>query len=348
MYFSKEKTLTILVIFCFFSLLQAETRFVNISTSIARPLGMGGTFGAIEDDLASVFYNPATFNTYRKEQDFSQKQGFIFVGNLIAPFVVGKDYKTFGRPKLGAEDGIRVLAFGVKSLIFSTTYVKGGFIFNEESFSAKEKSGKKELFNASHFDVTNKQTAFVNFFIAERVRLGITFSQVSTKTDKEIEKKDGLAFSYGVYFKPNNNYRLGIYLNSMSDSVDTVEERVLRLSDSSVNFSCAFTKIENLILAGEIKNLTSEGGNAAREFHFGAEYNLVTHLTLRSGFYKEIGENPNSLVWTFGLGILDQNQWKTHWGNFEHRNYALNYALVFEKNKIENNVWHVLSFLVRI
>ncbi|KAA3602983.1 MAG: hypothetical protein DWQ06_05835 [Calditrichaeota bacterium] len=342
-----KKILAFLLLLCSFA--QAETRFVNISSSIARPLGMGGAFGAVQDGVAAIFYNPASFTTFKSDNEDYEKQAFTFIANPIAPIIVTKDYKKFGSDtdfKVG--DGIRTLTYFVKSLIFSTRRIKGGFIFNEESFYAKEKFGNDSFLNSEHFDFATSTTAFVNFSIAQKVKLGVSASQYSIRNEKGAEKVDGLSFSYGVFLKPNKRYNFGITFHSLSDSVKVLEERVKRLADNSLNISYAYIFIKNLNLAAELKNLTAETGAAARELHLGIEYDLFENLTLRTGFYKELNSSTSFQTWTFGLGILDQNLWKSHWESYQERNYLINYALVFEKNKSVKNFWHVLGIYYRI
>lgn len=342
-----RKILIFLLLLC--SLAQAEARFVSVSSSIARPLGMGGAFGAVQDEIAAIFYNPASFTTFKTDNEDYEKQSFTFIANPVAPIIVTKDYKSFGsNTDFQLGDGIRTLTYFLKSVIFSTSKIKGGFIFNEESFYAKEKFSQDSFLDSEHFDFATSSTAFINFSIAQKVKLGISASQYSIRNEKGAEKVDGLSFSYGVFLKPNKRYNFGITFHFLSDSIKFLEERVKRLADNSLNISYAYVFIENLNLAAELKNLTAETGSAARELHLGIEYDLFENLTVRAGFYKELNSPDTFQTWTFGLGILDQNLWKSYWENYQERNYLINYALVFEKNKSVKNFWHVLGVYYRI
>ena len=66
--------------------------FFTLSNQNARPLALGGAFFSVEDDIASINYNPGTVSLY----SINKVNKFTFFFNPVLPLVSIKNHEDFG------------------------------------------------------------------------------------------------------------------------------------------------------------------------------------------------------------------------------------------------------------
>ncbi|MFQ5706254.1 MAG: hypothetical protein ACE5HO_02330 [bacterium] len=320
------------------------SQYFTLSDVKARPLAMGGAFTSVEDDLASIQYNPAALDLYQADKS---KRVTLFLNpvGLVVGGVRNKDIFNTGSYSL--DDFLLTMGLLVKSVFVSLNAFDFGILLGEEGFFQPEAFANDDLFDVSGLQQNHAHSIVGRWKLADKISIGGSASLLygSDENDPAKSRRD-VAVSYGILLKPDKGLNVGVSFINLPDTLKDYRWPLERLVDESVNVGVSYKPFASMLLSLDVRNLGEEQNKAVREIHFGVEQVLFSHLALRAGFFDKKEEGEYSLTW--GVGLLDRNLFSNPDNGFAHRDYFLNYAFVLEKNVGDYTRWHFLSLLIRI
>ncbi len=326
---------------------EREHYFIAVSTLVARPLGMGGAFTAVNDDLAALLYNPANFTLY---QDYRARRLTIFL-NPVAPIVtLQKPEALFGRAYITWEEAAAVAAMLVKGMTLSLGSFEFGALFGEQSPQPEHFSAQR-VFDANGFLDNQYSILAMRMRVAERVSLGGSLG-LYYRSEVERGRRWGVGTSYGVQVRPSRRVAVGVSYFTFPQMAPGYREAIERIVDGGVNLGVSVQSKFGTTIAVDFRNLGDENaaaGELMREAHLGVEQVLLAHLALRAGVFRKRDENAeNRYVLSAGLGLADANGFWTLKRRFSHSNWIFNYGAVTETLAGQRRFYHALSMIFRL
>jgi len=320
-----------------------NNRFVTLSHVKARPLAMGGAFTAVEGDLAAINFNPAAFSLYK----LKKSKRITFFLNPVAPIIGAIDNKIlFQGSGSKIEDYLFSLGLLLKSVSISLGSIDFGFLLSEEGLNLPDIFVDEKFFRVSGFRQNHSHTFAARLKLADKVSFGGSASVLFGSQEADpLERESGFGFSYGILLKPEKGLSIGVSFFNMADSLKEYRLQSERIVDESVNLGVSYQPFKGTLISLDVRNLGEEGSEVVREFHFGLEQVMFSHVAIRGGyFFKGDGDN----VISGGIGLFDWNTIFDLEDTFSHRNFVLNYAFVYEETGVINDRRHFLSFLLRL
>ncbi len=326
---------------------EREHYFIAVSTLVARPLGMGGAFTAVNDDLAALLYNPASFALY---QDYRARRFTLFL-NPVAPIVALQKPETlFGRVYITWEEAAAVAAMLVKGMTLSLGSFEFGALFGEQS-PQPERFSAQRVFDANGYLDNQYNILAMRMRVAERVSLGGSLG-LYYRSEVERGRRWGVGTSYGVQVRPSRRVAVGVSYLTFPQMAPGYREALERIVDGGVNLGVSVQSKFGTTVAVDFRNLGDENaatGELMREAHLGIEQVLLAHLALRAGVFRKRDENAeNHYVLSAGLGLADANGLWTPKRRFSHSNWILNYGAVTETLAGQRRFYHALSMIFRL
>jgi len=319
-----------------------ETLFATFSTVKARPLAMGGAFTAIEDDMAAIPFNPAAYSLYGERH----RHRFTFFFNPISPIVAGIDNRSLYSGKGSkADDVLLSLGLLLKSISFSLSSLEIGLLLGEESLYPHNAFKRDQIYSVDGFRQNHSHSLIGRLKLAEQVSIGASASLMSASETSAQERTQDVGISYGILLQPESGLRIGVFLADLPDSLDDKRLPVERIVDESLNVGVSYEFLRGSTLSLDVRNLGEERQEAVREFHAGFEQVLLSHVALRAGWFRK---SEGTHVYSWGLGIFDNNMLHSHERTFSHPNFALNYAFVYDSDEAEDAMLHLLSLYLRL
>ncbi|MDZ7345096.1 MAG: hypothetical protein ONA90_11355, partial [candidate division KSB1 bacterium] len=323
-----------------------EHLYLTISTQLPRPLAMGGAFTAINDDLAALLYNPASFSLYR--DDRVRRLTLFF--NPIAPIVALREPEAlFGRSTITSEEALAAFAMLIKGVALSVGSFEFGALLGEQAPNEYLLSSAR-VFDAHGYIDNHYHVLAAKMRVAERVSLGGSIGLYYSRNVQE-SRKWGLGASYGVQVTPLRNVLVGVSYITLPDQQRDYREALDRIVDGALNFGISVHSNFGTILAADIRNLNEEkahAGELIREVHLGMEQIVLSHLALRAGIFRkrhESAEDRHAI--SLGLGLADVNGFWPAKRRFNHPNWLLNYGMVTEKMVGARRFFHTVSLIWR-
>ena len=320
-----------------------NNRFITLSHVKARPLAMGGAFTAVEGDLAAINFNPAAFSLF----EVKKSKRFTFFLNPVAPIIGTIENKMlFQGSGSKIDDYLFSLGLLLKSISLSLGSIDFSFLLSEESLNLPDTFVDEKFFRVSGFRQNHSHTFAARLKLADRVSLGGSASVLFGSQEADpLKRERGFGFSYGILLKPEKGLNIGVSFFNMPDSLKEFRLQSERIVDESVNVGVSYQPFSGTLLSLDVRNLGEEGSEAVREFHFGFEQVIFSHIAIRGGFFLK-GDGDN--VFSGGVGLFDWNTIFDLEDAFSHRNFVLNYAFVYEETGVTNDRRHFLSFLLRL
>jgi hypothetical protein len=324
-----------------------EHYFIAVSTLLARPLGMGGAFTAVNDDLPALLYNPASFSLY---QDHRVRRVTLFLNPMAPIIALQRPEALFGRSQITYEEALAALGMLIKGATLSLGSFEFGAVFGEQAPNQKA-SSKQRVFDAHGYIDNQYNTIAARMVVAERVSLGGSIGLYYNR-EAESGRQWGLGASYGVLVKPARYVSVGVSYMTIPDMRSEYREELERIVDGAVNFGISVHSKFGTTMAADIRNLGEEKavtGELIREAHFGLEQILLSHLALRAGIYRKRRENTEDrFAISGGIGLADANGlWSTA-RRFTHPNWIINYGVVAEPMAGQRRFFHALSMIFRL
>ncbi len=337
--------LVAILIICFIQVLAAHgasDQFILLSSTKARPLAMGGAFTAVVDDISAIDFNPASFSLYKR----TDRRRLTFFINPVSPvFALKKNRALFTGKGSKVDDALLAAGLFLKSVSVSFNTLELGLLFGEERIGLPAGFGEREKFDVSGFRQNHSHSFVGRLRLAEQVSIGAVVSYLAESTREDLlASRTGIGLGYGILLQPEKGLRIGVSFVNLPDSLASNRFFLERIVDESVNVGISY-EIAGTKLSLDVRNLGEEQQRAVREFHLGFEQILFTHFALRAGWFKRKEGNH---VYSCGIGIFDGNQMYHADKKFAHRNFFVNYALVYDKEEIVTDRLHLLSLFLRL
>jgi len=305
---SEMKRIIYLILFCSLcipifrdSAFPAETgaAFLKIGVG-ARPLGMGGGYIAIADDVNAIYWNPGGLAQLKQKEITAMHNEWIddlkyeFVGyaHPLTRIDTNKIHELARIKNLGT------LAFGIAYLRMGEMEKRGE---NREKLN--------ETFTAYDFAGTISYSRVIKGVSGEQgaVSVGVNLKFIQQKIEEETA--NGFALDLGVLQKTGiKNLNLGLAIQNLGPKMKFIKEGYnLPLS---ISFGLAY-KILGICNFGDPAkavigiNVTYGIFEKRTEFGFGTEYWLLNTIALR-GRYNIA--NSNELSTHRKCGVSDNNQ----------------------------------------
>ncbi len=302
---------------------------------------MGGAYTSIEDDIVSATYNPATLSLYRFDKDFH----LTFYLNPIAPTTIYYERLHRDKPEQQRKDNLFGAAILLmKSLVFTGKFIDVALILNEQIADNIYLSQQKKFFYNCDLWENSYHTLVTRIKLADRVSLGISGGFYIKEINEGTQQ--GWGFSYGILLKPSTRMNVGLAFVDYPNNMPEIRMPLERLADQTMNISISYKPTTSATLSLDLRNLTEDDRKGVREAHLGFEQNLFSILAIRGGYFKE--RFTDTHTFSAGIGLMDSNLIFADDNHFNHSQFMVNYALVYQKNKYDIFHWHVLSVLIRI
>jgi len=315
--------------------------FFTLSTIKARPLAMGSAYTAIEDDIVSASYNPATLSLYRFDKDYR----LTLYLNLIAPTTLYSERFRDDPPNQPTNESVfRTALLFMKSLVFTGKFIDAALIFNEQLLDENFLFNQKRFFQNCDLWENSYYTLVTRIKLADRVSIGASGSFYVKKIAEEV--RQGVGFSYGILLKPSTRMTVGLAFVDFPNDMPEIRVPLERMADQTMNIGVSFKPSSSTTFSVDLRNLTEDDRKGVREAHLGFEQNLFSILAIRGGYFKERFADTHTLAG--GIGLIDSNLMFADENHFNHPQFILNYSFVYQKNKQQIFNWHVLSLLIRI
>lgn len=307
-----------------------EKNFVTINSIKARPLALGGAFLSVKDDLAALEYNPASFtvNTLNSNVNFS-----VFI-NPAGAVVLIKNFNNFSN--IGVPIGLLVCGFSI-----SVKRLNIGFLLGEETFTDIERLNCGNALSLNDYPFNRKSSLCFSLALAPRVSIGIAGDFYYHKiNNKEVMR---FGYRYGIWVKSLKNICIGLCFFDLPEKFSMDRTILERFDDETLNVGFSYSPVNSIHLSFDVRNVSDENKIAAGEPHFGLELIPWKHICFRGGYYKM----DNTEVYSFGVGLLNENFFLPVDKRFNHNEFILNTAFIWEKNSIICSKWFLLSCVVR-
>ncbi|MBN1350086.1 hypothetical protein JXJ21_11795 [candidate division KSB1 bacterium] len=317
---------------------KSEDYIISLSTSNCRALAMGGAFVAVNDDLATSNFNPATFDLYRLPKNFK----ITFFLNPITSAASLTDRYMLDENRQSRELA-KSLAWLVKGITFSAKFIAGGFIFSEESLYYKNRLRRDKFLDFETFGKDISHSFLLRFRLSEQVAVGFTTTLLEYRQET-MEQRD-LVTSYGAMLKPNERVTIGVAYFGLAKKLPNFREPIQRMMDDTINLGLAYEPFSNTLLSCDIRNLNQIENWDTFEIHAGVEQTVFSLLALRGGYFQTQTQHQ---CFSTGIGLIDSNHFVKSANKFGHNSFLFNYSLVFEKTEQQSARWHFFSFILRL
>ena len=314
-------------------LFGGDNKYVVLSTVKARAIAMGGAFVSIEDDLASLNFNPASFSAKTLED----KVRFFVYTNGFAPVIA-----YFNRNNsLTFSDALGLL---VKGVTLSANKVQFGVVFGEQSFNPNFPVNTANIFNASDYRY-NRSTSFgVSVSFAPEVQVGVAGEVFTRKVGNKVISKIG--YKYGLRLKTHSNITVGLCFVDFPNEFSDARMPLERIVDETLNVGFSYNPVKRVTFSVDVRNVSEERKDAVREPHLGFEVNVINHLTVRGGFFYQ--KEEKIFNYSAGLGIFNWNSMFSENRIFTHPQFLLDAAVVIQRQGGVNSYWYVAKFILRL
>lgn len=310
--------------------------YLSLSSVKSKPLAMGGAYTAVEDDIVSTFYNPATLSLYKQNKDMR----FTLYFNPIAPVTHYNTYKDELTTKQYAKIG--TLLF--KSLIFTGKFINMAVILNEQIIQENKLLNQKKFFSNIDLWKNCYHTLAISFKLAERVMIGTAVNLYNIEIQEKTERDVG--FSYGIMLKPAPNLNVGLSYIDFPKSMQNIRLPLERMEDETMNIGISYRLTKYSTISYDLRNLTEDNRKNVRESHFGIEQKIWSLLALRGGYYQE--RDTKDDIYSVGIGLLDTNLFFSKENRYNHSQFTINYSFLYKEKSNSIFRWHVLSLMLRL
>ncbi len=339
----------ILLLPCAITEMQAQsnkadnTAFLPTNLSRVRALGLSGAVNAVEDDFGAALYNPANYTFYRQKKNFR----LTVLLNPILPAVITRNSDDFFAytPK-GNEAVTATLLSLIKGINLTIRNIEIGLNVAEPGLKRAPVYTDKPFLHASGLYLNQFNTLTLNFHLAEQVNVGASIYLAYAESDTTWRRWTYGA-SYGILLKPKKYFRVGVSLTSLPSSFNGYRMAFDEIESDAINIGVALVSPWQTTLSFDVRNIAL-GKDGPREKYFaGVEQVFFNQIALRSGFKFRL-EDSGVFSYSLGAGLLNLNSFYGKKHRLRHPNFALNYAVIFEKFAGQTYAVHAFSLLVRI
>ncbi len=315
--------------------------YFTLSTIKARPIAMASAYTAMEDNVASASFNPATLSLYR----FDKAHRITLFFNPIAPtgLFFARENDTPGAVR-SQTDRLKTALLLFKGIAVTANFLDVALILNEQVINMPALTEQKRFFQDCATWDNSSHSLVGRIKLADRVSLGFSSSYYRQASDDQVSS--GWGFSYGILLKPSPRMNVGVAFVDFPNKIPEVRLPLERLSDQTMNIGIAYQPWSNATVSLDIRNLTEDNRKAVREIHIGLEQNFFSVFAIRTGFFQE--RFTSVQMFSIGAGLIDSNIFFADDNKFARPQFVLNYAFLYQDEPARIARWHVLSMLIRI
>lgn len=321
----------------------ADYQAITISTLKARAMGMGGAVLGVRDDFPALIYNPAAFTQLR----IRPRHKFTILFNPLLPITAANKPDDFhlANKSAWASAGTYVRYF-IQGLSYSYSSFTIAGILNEEAVNRTVPSSR--FFDSASFYNNHYIILAAHIQLAPSISLAATGSFYRQIINGKTEHRSGN--SYGVLITPGHQFLVGICYYAFPKDFTTYRIPQEGFVHESINIGISYHWMRRVLFSLDARNITEESDNADRQFRFGTELSIMSHLALRAGYYHIAPDIGLEKVhhFTFGIGIFNLNYFYRTRNQLRHPDYLLDYSIVHQEQAgTTAEVWHYLSFNFR-
>lgn len=289
---------------------KTSANFLKLGTG-ARPMGMGGAFVAVADDVNTIWWNPSGIARLKYKE-------IILMHNALGENI-NHQYMAYSHPvkKLGGSLGGSISYLSVDDI---QGYTPGG-----------AQTGKLNTYNMGI-------VLSYGFGLTDRTLLGLNTKFIKEKLDKY--EAQTYAFDFGgLWLTPFEGLRFGFNMRNIGRGLKFIDKR------SPLPLNYAIGGAWEFRLFGS-KSILSFDFNNPRDydsyFNAGMEYKIYDLISLRFGYKSEddIGNNFRLGMGLGGRNLLIDYAWMPR-GDFDdsHRISAtLFFGTEYKESEIEKNI----------
>jgi len=330
-----KKILLIALIFSVsLPLLKAETdNRYYISTSKAMSLSMGGAYNCVTDYSESMQWNPAGIKI-----PAGNRPNRLYLNSFATPFIAAgiiliNPYDDDDEEEItaSAEFGLKILAYSMPffaksgllipvnnhNCVFAWNLVEDVFPYDTFHYCGKDSNKDENIFDGSSYSLAFKYSISAGFSIGANTTLYDLMENDQRKTCG--------GYTLGTMFYPSDGFSLGLTYYGAGPNARNALSPVERIIDNSANLGLLFSRINNIEITCDIRNLFNSDEDAFRELHLGAEGRFAKWFALRGGYYRE--HDTDKSVYSLGFNLM-----------------RLNYGFV--KKSGEDTRYHLISFMI--
>ena len=350
-----KKISYILVLLLFETCLASEIehQYSLTHNSTTRANALGGAFTAVLDGPVSMFYNPAAFGHYK----YPQSHGFDVYLNPIGFGAIIRDYDRLAvADDYNGYHWIGAVGLVAKSIIYSHQSLTIGLNLAESLPINPSLDAGKKPFSVDGVLDWNYDALTICLKLADQIYIGASGYYFKALEHNELFHNYGS--SYGVFMNPSNKLSVGLSYFDYPENVTALMIAKNRTVDEAINIGVAYRPFMPVLFSLDIRNVSEDtqaeqsentdiqSSNISKEIHAGIELSILSLFAFRSGLYRISDCKRN--VYSFGVGLMDMNVFRSLDSRLDYRDFLVNYALEVEDDDIITNYRHYLTLLVRL
>lgn len=310
----------------------SENDYFITNSLKTRPLALGGAYLSVRDDIFAMGYNPASFSASPLGGDIRFS---IFLNPAAIPAVACnvKDFEKADIP----------LGLLVHGLSISYKKINIGIIVGEETITNISRLKNKKITALSDYSINRKSSLCVSLELASRVSIGIAGDCFYRSLDNMHITKFG--YRYGIWIKTLKEICLGLCFFDLPQQFSEDRLELDRFDDETLNIGFSYSPWNFIQFALDIRNVSEDKKTATGEPHLGINLIPWRHLSLQGGFFQE---DKNCKVFSFGIGLLNEDFIISEEHRLQQDEFILNAAFILKKGVLETDRWFMVSSVIRI
>jgi len=320
-----------------------DTNTYNMTNSLmTRAKAMGGAFFAVSDPLSSAFFNPASVNLYRYPRSTRLA---LFLNPVGAASLVNDANDLSISKKYDSIDWVNTAGILTKGFAISRPAFSAVLILSEElpRQTLPDDQQNKDLFSSKGILDWNYDVLAVKLRLAEQISIGASGFLFTSMTNDSLSRRFGS--SYGILIQPYSYISVGVAYFDIPSNVADLMFLQNRIIDETINVGISIKPFNSLSFSLDSYNVSEDNAKITRELHMGAEFVPGKLLAMRAGFFRE--KDTQNDVYSVGLGLIDNDLFRSTDDSFGSHNFAINYGLQWKKLENINYYQHYLTFLLR-
>ncbi len=300
----------------------------SVSTLAPRPMGMGGAFLAVEDEIVSAVWNPAALSPPRCRRGWNVR----IHGNILgAPAIVRETGLLTGvhtQPYADLPVGEKV-ALAVGSAIKGITLRRGqffaGLVFVEERLDPVGLVESQGLADPEYLLNEHASGLSVGFELDPRVSLGFTQLVFAGRGGSD-RRVYGAGRIYGALLRPNDEVTVGFTYFDFSRGFHESRSAIEGFGARTMNAGITYRPVSPLLVSFDLRDMAEKHAATSLEPRVGLELNLWGRGAIRAGAYRE--DEGETAVLSLGAGAIPMVACFHSDEGFRSDGFVLNYAVL--------------------
>lgn len=320
-----------------------EHVYFPFNTSKVRAFGLGGAVTALPDNFGASNYNPGNYDFYRTNDGF---RFTMFISPLMPVLVLKYPDQFFGRAKYNDNTKAYAAVLSlIKSVNFNFRSLNIGLNLGEPNFFVHPALAQSRQFiNSSSIYWNHTNSLILNFKLADQVAIGAGLHLIYYSEGNR--RHFTYANTYGIMMQPKSFFRVGVNIFNIPKEVESIREIYEDISNEAISIGTALFFPLKTTLSFDVRNLALDGAAKREKYLVGLENQLVKHVAIRGGLkILDFASRPG---YSFGIGLVNSNSYHGQRFKFNHNNYLVNYAVVFDTFQNKKYAIHSFSLTIHI